>query len=232
MLGALWPWIAGLVSLTSLVLDGHCGHHNALQRARQPRLPLLSKLRGEAALSCPSTGPYAGRGPRRKYGDKVDDAAIPLPDLKETTVEGQVKTCVSQLPLRHTECPQPLNVVSIVKMNLRPQARAHVVLFRSDLALAYAPLVDYSGLRCHIAFNCRDAKQYWGLEDCMHVTPTGGTKAANLSLFMVNVAYCLRANSHPRDSDASVLDLQADCRGYKYVEETIQMLPEKPEPVL
>jgi putative transposase len=35
-----------------------------------------------------------------------------------------------------------------------------------------------------------------------------------------------------RDPDYSVLDLKADCRGYKYVEETIQMLPEKPEPIL
>jgi putative transposase len=26
--------------------------------------------------------------------------------------------------------------------------------------------------------------------------------------------------------------LKADCRAYKYVEETIKMLPEKPEPVL
>jgi len=32
--------------------------------------------------------------------------------------------------------------------------------------------------------------------------------------------------------DYSVLDLKADCRGYKYVEETIKMLPEKPEPIL
>jgi putative transposase len=66
----------------------------------------------------------------------------------------------------------------------------------------------------------------------MNVTPTGVTNAANLSLFMVNVAYRLRADGHPQDPDYSVLDLKADCRGYKYVEETIQMLPEKPEPVL
>ena len=66
----------------------------------------------------------------------------------------------------------------------------------------------------------------------MTVTPTGVTNAANLSLFMVNVAYRLRADSHPRDPDYSVLDLKADCRGYKYVEETIKMLPEKSEPVL
>ena len=64
------------------------------------------------------------------------------------------------------------------------------------------------------------------------LTPTGVTNAAHLSLFMVNVAYHLRAHSHPRDPDYSVLDLKADCRGYKYVEETIKLLPEKPEPVL
>ncbi len=69
-------------------------------------------------------------------------------------------------------------------------------------------------------------------EDFMNVTPTGGTKAAHLSLFMVNVAYRLRADVHPRDPAYSVLDLKADCRGYKYVEETIKMLPEKPEPIV
>ena len=66
----------------------------------------------------------------------------------------------------------------------------------------------------------------------MNTTPTGVTNAANLSLFMVNVAYRLRIDSYPQDAEYSVLDLKADCRGYKYVEETIKMLPEKPEPVL
>ena len=66
----------------------------------------------------------------------------------------------------------------------------------------------------------------------MHVTPTGVTKAAHLFLFMVNLASRLRADSHARDPDYSVLDLKADYRGSKYVEETRKMLPEKPEPVL
>jgi len=87
-------------------------------------------------------------------------------------------------------------------------------------------------LRFPIEWNVRDAQQYWGLEDFLNVTPTGGTKAANLSLFMVKVTYWLRADVHPRDPDSSVLDLKADWRGSKSVEETIQMLPEKPEPVL
>jgi putative transposase len=49
---------------------------------------------------------------------------------------------------------------------------------------------------------------------------------------MVNVAHRLRADGHPHTPDYSVLDLKADCRGYKYVEEPIKRLPEKPEPVL
>jgi putative transposase len=49
---------------------------------------------------------------------------------------------------------------------------------------------------------------------------------------MVNVAYRLRADIQPHDSNYSVLDLKADWRGYRYVEETLKLLPEKPEAVL
>jgi putative transposase len=80
--------------------------------------------------------------------------------------------------------------------------------------------------------NFREAKQSWGLADVMTVTPTGVTKAANLSLFMVHGAYCLRVDRHPPDPDDSVLALQADCRGYQYVEDTLKLLPEKPAPIL
>ena len=232
MLGALLHMLAGAVSLTYVVLDGHFGNHNALAMAQQNNLHLISKLRCDAALSFPYAGPYAGRGPHRKYGDRVDDDDLPAQYLKKTTVEGHIKTWTYQMQLLHKEFTQPLHVVIIAKTNLRTQARAHVILFSSDLALAYAPLVDYYGLRFQIALNFRDAKQYWGLEDFMNVTPTGVTNAANLSLFMVNVAYRLQADMRQRDPDYSVLDLKADCRGYKYVEETITMLPEKPEPIL
>ena len=231
-LEALLHLIAGVVSLPYLVLDGHFGNHNAVQMARQHHLHLISKLRCDAALYFPYTGPYAGRGPRRKYGRKIDYDNLPGQYLKATTVEGHIETRVYQLQLLHKEFAQPLNVVIIVKTNLHTQARAHVSLFSSDLALAYALLLDYYGLRFQIEFNFRDAKQYWGLEDFMNITPIGVTNAANLALFMVTVAYRLRADLHPHAPDYSVLDLKADCRGSRYVEETIKMLPEKPEPVL
>jgi putative transposase len=80
--------------------------------------------------------------------------------------------------------------------------------------------------------NFRDAKQYWGLEDFMHVTPTGVTHAANLALFMVHVASHLQAHVRPRDPAYSILDLKADWRGDTDVEAMIHMLPETPAPVV
>jgi putative transposase len=232
MVGALRQLIAGVVALTYIVLDGHFGNHHALAMAQQHNLHLISKLRCDAALYFPYVGPYAGRGPRRQYGRKVDYAHIPEQYLQETTVDGHMQTCVYQAHLLHKAFTQPLNVVILVNTNLRTQARAHILLFSSDLELASTPLVAYYGLRFQIEFNFRDAKQHWGLEDFMNVTATGVTNAANLALFMVNVSFRLQADARQRDPAYSVLDLKADCRGYKYVEETIKMLPEKPEPVL
>jgi len=142
---------------------------------------------------------------------------LPVPYLKETSVEGPIAPHLSQRQLRHKECTPPLHVVLIAKTNVRPPARAHVVLFSSDLALAYAPLVTYDRLRCQIECNFRDAQQSWSLEDFMNVTPTGLTHAANLSLCLGTVADGLRADGQAREPDAddSVLDLKADCRGYK-----------------
>jgi putative transposase len=232
MLDALLKLIAGVIPLTYLVLDGHFGHHNALQMARQNHLHLISKLRCDAALYVPYAGPYAGRGPRRKYGRKVDYGNMPAKYLKETTVEECIQTRVYQAQLLHKAFAQPLNVVIITKLNRRTQAQAHVILFSSDLTLASAPLVDDYSLRFQIEFNFRDAKQHWGLEDFMNITPTGVTNAANLALFMVNVVYHLQADVRQHDPAYSILDLKADCRGYTYVEETIKLLPEKPEPIL
>jgi hypothetical protein len=135
MIDALLHRIAASISLPYLVLDGHFGNHNALHMAHQCHVHLISKLRADSALYWPYTGPYAGRGPRRKYGDKVDYAHLPGKHRKETTVEEHIETRLSQAQLLHKEFAQPLNVVMIVQTNLRTQAQAHVV-FSSDLDLA------------------------------------------------------------------------------------------------
>lgn len=224
--------INGSLPLTYLVLDGHFGNNNTLQMTRQCGLELISKLRHDAALYIPYAGPQKQYGQRRKYGDKIDYANLPADYLKQTRVENGIQTHIYQAALWHKEFPHLLNVVIIVKVNLETGAQAHVVLFSSDLSLTYDQLIDYYTLRFQIEFNFREAKQYWGLEDFMNVTQTTVTNAANLSLFMVNLAALLLRDFRRLNPLFGVLDLKAHFRGRKYVAETIKLLPEKPDPIL
>ena len=219
--------IAGKVPLVYLALDGHFGTSPAVQMVRGCGLHLISKLRSDAALYLPYDGPYQGRGPHRKYGDKLDIKALPARFLRQRRVEDGVETSIFQVEVLHKEFVQPLNVVVLVKTNLTTQAQAHVVLFSSDLSLAYDTLVQYYSLRFQIEFTFRDAKQYWGLEDFMTITATGVRNAANLSLFMVSLSGVLLRDVRARDPQCSVLDLKAFYRGSKYVAETIKLLPAK-----
>ena len=157
---------------------------------------------------------------------------MPEHTLCHTRVDGAIETRIYQVQARHKTYGSLLNVVCIVKTNRNTQAQAHVLLMSSDLTLAADTLIDYYGLRFQLEFNFRDAKQYWGLEDFMTTDPTRVTNAANLSLFMVNVVERLLQDMRRSQPDMSVLDLKAHYRGAKYVEETIQMLPKKPEPDL
>jgi hypothetical protein len=227
MLQAQLKLIARHVPLVYLALDGHFGNSPTFQLVRGCGLHLISKLRSDAALYFPYTGPYQGRGPRRKYGAKLDLTALPAHALRETRVKDGVATRIYQVEVLHKEFPQPLNVVVLVKTNLQTGAHAHVLLFSSDLTLAFDQLVEYYSLRFQIEFTFRDAKQYWGLEDFMNVTATAVTNAANLSLFMVSLSAVLLAEARRTDPQCSVLDLKASYRGFKYVSETIKLLPEK-----
>jgi hypothetical protein len=64
------------LTITHLLLDGKFGHNNAVQMALGCGLELVSKLRHDAALYFPYDGPFSGHGPYRKYGDKINYAAI------------------------------------------------------------------------------------------------------------------------------------------------------------
>jgi hypothetical protein len=221
--------IQGTIHLTYLVLDGHFGNLPAFHMVRQCQLHLISKLRYDAALCFPYSGPSPKRGPRPRLGNPVDVRKIPDNYLKEIKVEDGFETRTYQMQLLHQDFPGPLNVVILLRTNLETKAWANVTLFSSDLNLPYDQLIDYYSLRFQIEFNFRDAKQFWGLEDFMNVTPTAVTNAANLALFMVDVSQVLMYQHRQDDPDFSILDLKAYYRGYRYVTETIQMLPQKPD---
>ena len=232
MVHKLLALIVDTLQVQYLVMDGHFGNNNALQMTGQCGLHLISKLRYDAALYFRHEGAYAGRGPRRKYGDKIDYDRIPKRYRCATTTKKNIRTDIYQAEMLHKEFAQALNVVIIIKTNLETDARARVILFSSDLTLDYEQVIEFYSLRFQIEFNFRDAKQYWGLADFMNINETPVLNAANLSLFMVNVAHLLLRDFRQKDSTVNVLDLKAYFRGCKYVRETIKWLPKKPEPIL
>lgn len=66
----------------------------------------------------------------------------------------------------------------------------------------------------------------------MNVKEQAVTNAANLSFFMVNFSSVLLQRYRENNPEFSVLDLKSHYRGYRYVSETIKLLPQRPDGVL
>lgn len=232
MLGRLLSRMGGQIPIRHLVMDGHFGNNNALQMVRKHGLDLVSKLRHDSALYFPYEGAQKPTGARRRYGDKINYQQIPARYRLSSTTEKEVRTEIFQATLLHKAFADLLNVVIIVKFNLKTNQQAHVVLFSSDLQLSADQLIRYYQLRFQIEFNFRDAKQFWGMEDFMVLEQQAVTNAINLSLFMVLVSQRLLADFRQLSPRAGILDLKAYFRGRFYVSETLKLLPQIPEPFL
>jgi hypothetical protein len=224
--------VGATIALMYVVMDGHFGNYPSAFMVRQTNLHLISKLRSDAALYEAFQGEHHGRGPKTKYGTKIDFHKMDAKYFKETSIEDNLRKDIYQGQFFNKEFAFALNVIIILKTNLETQAQAHVILFSTDLDLADDKIIKFYSLRFQIEFNFRDAKQYWGLEDFMNVTETAVTNAANLSFFMVNFSSALLRPLRLQNPDYSVLDLKSHYRGCRYVTETIKMLPKKPDAIL
>jgi putative transposase len=87
------------IQVVYFIFDGAFGHNEALQMVRQLGLPLISKLRHDAALYFPYEGPYSGRGKGKKYGKKLNYRDIPAAYLKESSLEKGIETKIDQMNL-------------------------------------------------------------------------------------------------------------------------------------
>jgi putative transposase len=232
ILQAFLAVLKGILTVRYLVMDGHFGNYPSAWMVLQTGLQLVSKFRSDAALYEPFTGKYGGHGPHPTYGDKVDVRRMKKKYLQADETAAGLRTQIYQATLLNREFAAPINVVVILKTNLSTKKQAHVILFSTDLELSYQKLYDYYTLRFQIEFNFRDAKQYWGLDDFMNIKKEAVTNAANLSFFMVNFSSVLLRQYRKNNPEFSVLDLKSHYRGYRYVAETIKLLPEKPEGIL
>lgn len=216
------------LGIVYFVYDGALGNNAGLQTVIQTGLHLICKLRHDSKLYFPYAGEYSGKGKPRKYGQKLTLESLKEEHLKSEKVEKNIQTRVYQVNAWHKNFPELLNVVIIVKTNLKTGRCAKVLLFSDDLTLASETLIGYYSLRFQIEFNFRDAKQYWGLEDFMNVKETQVNNAANFSLFMVTFSQLLSAKIKGVNK-GSMLDLKTIFRAQKYTRRIINSLGKKAE---
>jgi len=247
------------LAVKHMVLDGHFGNYPATYAVRETGLHIISKLRHDAALYLPYTGPKPRRGPMPRYGEKLNYYSVsmvlmhrffgakrnlaflcirfrlteyydhlPVNRLCHSVIEGEYQIDTYQMKVFHKSFSDVLNVVVVVKTHLETGQRGHGVLFSTDLDLTADPIVDYYSLRFQIEFNFRDAKQYWGLDDFMNVKAVAVTNAVNLAFLMVNLSAVMLKPYRDHQPDFSVLDLKAQFRARRYLDETIKMLPDPP----
>ncbi len=226
----LMKLISVFVKIKYVAMDGHFGHNQAVLMAHFHGLELISKMRYDAALCEKYEGEQKKRGPKKKYGERLDYERLPVKYLKKSERKKDVITNYYNGIFLHEKFGCELNVVIIQKLNVKTKKVGQAVLFSSDVELEWEKLVNYYSLRFQIEFNFRDAKQHFGLEDFMNVTKTGVENAANLSFMMVNLSEKLLKNSDGRC--VGINDLKSRYRGVKYAVETIKMVMKKPEAIL
>jgi putative transposase len=231
MIRAIQAKIAYL-QVKHIVLDGNFGNYPSTWLVQQTDLHIISKMKRNAALYLPYSGPKPKRGQTSRYGDKLNYQHLPLSAKVASRSEGQYQIETYQLQLYHKDYSNLLNVVIVVKTHLLTGKRGHIILFSTDLTLTAEQIVDYYSLRFQIEFNFRDTKQHWGLDDFMTVKPQAVTNSINLAFFMVNCSHAILKPYREHDPDFSVLDLKAQFRAQRYLSETIKLLPQTPTPDL
>ncbi len=230
MLEGLLKLLRRFIAVKYLALDGHFGHHQAVLMALENGLHLISKMRRDSCLYERYTGKQNKFGPKRKYGAKLDYDRLPKKYLKQSEFTKGVMTNIYQGLFVHREFGCNLNVVIIVKINVKTHKTGHAILFSSDRDLSWEKLTDYYSLRFQIEFNFREAKQHFGLEDFMVTSETRVENAANLSFLMVLLSGKLIKNSNGKC--IGINDLKTHYRGVKYVVETLKKVMKKPDTII
>ena len=152
--------IGTAIPIRYFVYDGAFGHNDALQMVRQCGLYLISKLRYDSALWFPYEGPYSGSGPRKKYGDKLNYNDIPDEHQVLEEVNDGIQTTIYQMKLWHKEFADMLNIVVIVKYNMKTSRSSHIVLFCNDLKRYCTPDRFVLTTFCFSAHNWSNSEKF------------------------------------------------------------------------
>ena len=230
MLKVLLGLLRQFVPVKYLALDGHFGHHQAVLLAQQHELELISKLRRDSVLYEQYDGEQSGKGRKKKYGARLKYDSLPPKYWQKSEHKGDEIINYYAGVFWHQEFAEAIQVVVIVRRQVKKKKEGHAILFSSEVGLAWEKLLDYYSLRFQIEFNFRDVKQHFGLEDFMNTTEVGVTNAANLAFLMVLLSAKLQTDS--AESVVGIQDLKTQYRGAKYAVTVIKKVLQNPEPIL
>lgn len=159
-----------------LVVDGYFAKVSFFDKvlAGQQPLPLITKLRNDAALYYLYQGPPTGKPGRPKFYDgKVDWKALrpehwnlyeAKPEDSSTTRWEHTK--IFSAIVYSKSLQRKLKVVCLQKRNKEAVWKIDKVYASTDLGLAAEKIIQYYQLRFQAEFPFRDAKQYVGLNHC------------------------------------------------------------------
>jgi len=149
-LKSLLETVGTALSLRYVAMDGHFGNYPSAFMVRKENLHLISKMWCNAALYPAFEGDHPGPGAKPKYDAKIDVRQMDAKYLKETSVEDNLRTEIYQGQFYNKEFAFALNVVVILKTNLKTNAYAYAILFSTDLEQSYDKIIQFYKLRFKI----------------------------------------------------------------------------------
>lgn len=230
LLRTVLPLLAAIgLGMRYVAADGAYGNKTCCIITSELGLWLISKLNRNTTLYLPHQGKYGGKGRQKKYGEKLDYQCLPGRYLVKTETDKKERTQTRTYQVRGAwtkHIPNLLNVVILVKTDLKTQKVGRIVLFSTDLELDAGAIVHFYSQRFQIEFNFRDAKQYFGLADLKNVKEQQLDNAVNLAFFMDNVSLVLleQAKVLWQAEHVSIQDLKAHYRAEKYLRDILNTL--------
>ena len=144
-------------------MDGGYARRPFVEGVRQLDLPTVGRLRKDAVLRFPYTGPHARRPGRKRQFDGCFDRRDPARMARTSLKKEKVDLHHGRLHAKAWQCW--LQVVCVLPRGADPETQEGVLLYSTDLDLAPERIVRFYGARFQIEFAFRDARQRLGLND-------------------------------------------------------------------
>ena len=144
-----------------VAVDGGYASRPFVEGVRALDLHTVGRLRKDAVLRFPYTGPHERRPGRKKQFDGCFDRRDPARMARTTLKKAKVDLYHGRLHSKAWQCW--LQVVYVLPRGADPETTEGVLLYSTDLDLEPERIFRFYGARFQIEFAFRDAKQHLGL---------------------------------------------------------------------